>query len=145
MNWKEEAKEKLQKYAAMRVAVVNIPKEIKRLEVDSKSIRSAKIDGSPTPGGGNKREEALINNIAHRQELLWTLEQAQLWLRITDQALTCLSSEEKQLLHRLYIYPKKGNLEQICTELGVEKSSIYRRREKALEHFALALYGAIET
>ena len=145
MNWKEEAKEKLQKYAAMRLAVVNIPKEIKRLEVDSKSIRSAKIDGSPTPGGGNKREEALINNIAHRQELLWTLEQAQLWLRITDQALTCLSSEEKQILHRLYIYPKKGNLERICTELGVEKSSIYRRRDKALEHFALALYGVTQT
>lgn len=145
MNWKEEAKEKLQKYAAMRLAVVNIPKEIKRLEVDSKSIRSAKIDASPTPGGGNKREEALINNIAHRQELLWTLEQAQLWLRITDQALTCLSSEEKQILHRLYIYPKKGNLERICTELGVEKSSIYRRRDKALEHFALALYGVTET
>ena len=87
----------------------------------------------------------MINNIAHRQELIWTLEQAQLWLRITDQALAALSGEERQILHTLYIYPKKGNLEQICTDLGVEKSSIYRRRDKALEHFALALYGATES
>lgn len=145
MNWREEAKEKLKKYGAMRQAVVNIPQEIKRLEVDARSIRSAKIDGAPAAGGGSKREEAMINNIAHRQELIWTLEQAQLWLRITDQALAALNGEERQILHTLYIYPKKGNLEQICTDLGVEKSSIYRRRDKALEHFALALYGATES
>ena len=39
MNWKEEAKEKLKKYAAMRLAIVNIPDEIKRLEIDAKNGR----------------------------------------------------------------------------------------------------------
>ena len=145
MNWKEEAMDKLRKYGAMRTAVVNIPMEIKRLEIDAKSIRSAKIDGSPVPGGGNRREEAMINNIAHRQELAWTLEQANLWLRITDRAFTVLTHEEKQILHRLYIYPEKGNLEKLCAELKIEKSSIYRRRDKALEHFTYALYGITET
>ena len=145
MNWKEEAMDKLRKYGAMRTAVVNIPMEIKRLEIDAKSIRSAKIDGSPIPGGGNRREEAMINNIAHRQELAWTLEQANLWLRITDRAFTVLTHEEKQILHRLYIYPEKGNLEKLCAELKIEKSSIYRRRDKALEHFTYALYGITET
>ena len=145
MNWREEAKEKLRKYSAMRLGVVNIPVEIKRLEVDAKSIRSAKIDATPMPGGGNRREEALLNNIAHRQELTWTLEQAKLWLRITDRALTTLSSEDKQILHMLYIYPQKGNLEQLCTKLNIEKSSTYRRRDKALERFALSLYGTTES
>lgn len=141
MNWKTEAKEKLRKYGAMRLAVVNIPDEIKRLEIDAKGIRSAKSDATPVAGGGNRREEAMINNIVHRQELAWTLEQAQLWLRSVDRGFTALNSEEKKILHRLYIYPEKGNLEQLCKELGMETSTVYRRRDKALEHFTLALYG----
>ena len=141
MNWKTEAKEKLRRYDAMRLATINIPREIQRLEIDAQSIRSARTDATPVSGGGNRREEAMMNNILHRQELAWTLQQAQMWLQTTDRALTALTPEEKQILHRLYIYPEKGNLERLCKELGVEASSIYRRRDKALEHFTLAFYG----
>ena len=104
MNWKQEAKEKLRRYNAMRLATINIPQELERLEIDARSIRSAKTDGTPVAGGGNKREEALINNILHRQELTWTLQQAQLWLQITDRALSALSSDEKQILHSLMLW-----------------------------------------
>lgn len=144
MNWKAEAKEKLRRYDAMRLATINIPEEVQRLEVDAQAIRSAKLDGAVVSGGGNRREDALLNNIIHRQELLWTLEQAQLWLKTTDRALSALSSEEKLLLHRLYIYPEMGAPERLCKELAVETSSIYRRRDKALRHFTLAYYGIDE-
>ena len=141
MNWKAEAKEKLRRYDAMRLATVNIPEEMERLEIDAQSIRAARTDGTPVKGGGNRREEALLNNIVHRQELAWTLQQAQNWLKTTDRALTALNNEEKLILHRLYIYPERGNLERLCGELGMESSSVYRRRDKALRHFTLAYYG----
>ena len=99
----DEAKEKLQRYDAMRLATINIPQEIQRLEIDAQSIRSARTDSATVEGGGNRREEAMINNILHRQELTWTLQQAQIWLQTTDRALTALNSVEKQILHRLYI------------------------------------------
>ena len=141
MNWKAEAKEKLRRYDAMRLATVNIPEEMERLEIDAQGIRAARTDGTPVKGGGNRREEALLNNIVHRQELAWTLQQAQNWLKTTDRALTALNNEEKLILHRLYIYPERGNLERLCGELGMESSSVYRRRDKALRHFTLAYYG----
>ena len=141
MNWKAEAKEKLRKYDAMRLATINIPQEIERLEIDARSIRSARTDATPVTGGGNRREEAMLNNIIHRQELAWTLEQAHLWLQSTDRALTALTNEEKLILHRLYIYPEKGGLDRLCKELDVESSSVYRRRDRALMHFTLAYYG----
>ena len=144
MNWKAEAKEKLRRYDAMRLAAINIPEELERLELDAQAIRSAKVDGDVVSGGGSKREEALINNIIERQELLWTLQQAQLWLKTTDRALSALSKDEKLLLHSLYIYPEMGALERLCKELGMETSSIYRRRDKALKHFTLAYYGIAE-
>ena len=61
MNWKAEAKEKLQRYDAMRLATINIPEEIARLELDARSIRAARAD-APVTHGGNRREEALLNN-----------------------------------------------------------------------------------
>lgn len=144
MNWKSEAKEKLRRYDAMRLATINIPEEMERLEIDARSIRAARTDATPVRGGGNRREEAMLNNIVHRQELAWTLQQAQNWLKTTDRALTALTNEEKLILHRLYIYPEKGGLERLCKELGVENSSIYRRRDKALQRFTLAYYGITE-
>lgn len=144
MNWKAEAKEKLRRYDAMRLATINIPEELERLELDAQSIRSAKLDGDVVAGGGNKREDALLNNIIERQELCWTLQQAQLWLKTTDRALSALSKEERLILHRLYIYPEIGAPERLCKELRMETSSVYRRRDKALRHFTLAYYGIDE-
>lgn len=141
MNWRAEAKEKLQRYDAMRLATINIPEEIARLEIDAHSIRSAKLDALSVSGSGGRREDALLNNLIQRQELSRTLQQAQSWLKTTDRALTALTREEKQILHRLYVYPQPGAVEELCRELGVEVSSVYRRRDKALRHFVLAYYG----
>ena len=141
MNWKSEAKEKLRRYDAMRLATINIPQEIQRLEIDFHSIRSSRTDATPVNGGGSKREEALLNNIIHRQELTRALKQAQCWLKTTDRALTALSSEEKLILHRLFIYPEHGAVTRLSEELGVDTSVVYRRSEKALKRFTLAYYG----
>lgn len=141
MNWKAEAKEKLRRYDAMRLATINIPEELERLEIDAQSIRAAKYDNTVVNSGGSHREDAMLSNIIHRQELAWTLQQAQSWLKTTDRALTALTKEEKLILHRLYIYPEAGALERLCKELGVEVSSIYRRRDRALKHFTMAFYG----
>lgn len=145
MNWKSEAKEKLRRYDAMRLAIINIPEELERLESEATSIRSARTDRVPVKGGGSQREDAMLNNIVHRQELTWTLQQAQLWIKTTDRAMEALSQEEKLILYRLYIYPTKGNIERLCKELNVETSTIYRKRDKALRSFTLAFYGATET
>ena len=144
MNWKSEAKEKLQRYDAMRLATINIPQELERLEIDAQSIRSTRMDAVGRSSDNRRREEALLNNIIHRQELLWTLEQAQMWLKSTDRALTALTNDEKLILHRLYIYPEKGGVERLCKELGLEVSTIYRRRDRALRRFTLAYYGIDE-
>lgn len=145
MNWKAEAIEKLRRYDAMQQAVVNIPEEIQRLEIAATSIRGSRMDKIPVKEGGNGREEAMLNNIMYRQELEWSLQQAQSWIKSVDRALSALNPEEKLVIHRLYIYPARGNVERLCSTLGVEQSTVYRKRDKALRKFTLALYGFTET
>lgn len=130
MNRKQEAAEKLRQYDAMQRARENLPREIQRLRVAALRLREKGED-----------QALLADNLTQRQELQWTLEETKCWLDVTERALKGLSRQEKHILHRLFISPEKGSIQLLCQELGVEQSSVYRRREKALEHFATALYG----
>ena len=144
MKWKDEAMEKLRRYHGMRQAEKNIPEEIDRLKAEACSIRSAATDSVSVKGGGNRREDALINNLAEQQELEWNLQQVKRWLTTTDRGLAALSPDERLILQRMYLFPERGAIDRLCNELGVEQSSIYRRRDQALHRFTVAMYGFLD-
>lgn len=141
MQWKYEAIEKLRGYTAHKQALESIPREIKRLEDAYAGIRSATTDGTPVAGGGNTREDMLLSNIVHREELERTLRQAKAWVLLVDAGLRVLDKEERLVLDRFYINRARGNVDRLCAEMGREKSVVYDRRDKALRHFTMALYG----
>lgn len=145
MNWKREAADKLKNYEAHKQALECLPKEIKRLESVYTGIRSATTDGTPISGGGNTREDSMLSNIVHRDELKRRLKEARLWVAQVDKALAVLDDEERLVLNRFYIHRAKGAVEALCESLNLEKSAVYDRRDKALRHFTLALYGVTET
>lgn len=140
MNWKEEAAEKLRRYDAMRTALTNIPQELERLEQEASAIRSARTDKVKVTSKGC-REDDLINNLVQRQELEHNFRQTESWLQITDRALDVLPPDDRLVLQRLFITKERDSLSRLCSELGVEQSSIYRKRDKALHRFTIALYG----
>ena len=145
MNWKREAIDKLKNYEAHREALENIPKEIKRLESAYAGIRSATTDGTPVSGGGNTREDSMLSNIVHRDELKRRLKEARLWVAQVDKALAVLDDEERLVLDRFYIHRTKGNVGELCERLNVEQATVYRKRDSALRRFTIALYGVTET
>lgn len=145
MNWKREAADKLRNYEAHRQALRSIPEEIKRLESAYAGIRSATSDSTPVSGGGSTREDALLSNIVHREELARRLEESRLWVEMVNKAFGVLTNEERLVLDQMYIHRAKGSIDSLCTQMKVEKATIYRRRDAALRHFTLALYGAAET
>lgn len=145
MNWKYEAIDKLKGYEAHKRALENIPEEIKRLEEAFVSIKSAAADSTPVSGGGNTREDFMLSNIAHREELERTLKQARAWVKMVDAGLEILNNEERLVLERFYIHRAKGNVSRVCDELGLQdERSAYKRKDKALRHFTLAMYGVTE-
>lgn len=145
MNWKREAIDKLKNYEAHREALENIPKEIRRLESAYAGIRSATTDGTPVSGGGNTREDSMLSNIVHRDELKRRLKEARLWVAQVDKALSVLDDEERLVLDRFYIHRAKGNVGELCERLNLEKTAVYDRRDKALRRFTIALYGVTDT
>ncbi len=145
MKWKNEAMEKLKKYDAMRMALKNIPEEIRRLKSEANIMRRASLETPFVRFSGGRREEAMLSNIVQRQELEWTLKQVKHWLSVTDRGLLALPEDERLVLQRLYLYPEKGAVDRLCAELGIEQSSVYRKRDQALERFTVAMYGFPES
>lgn len=145
MNWKSEAIDRLRRYDSMKTAVQSIPDEIRRMEMEATSIKAVRTDKVPIKSSAVDRNDALINNMVRREELEWTLEQAKLWVKTTDTALSNLTPEDKLILHRLFIANERGNIERLCQELNCEQSTVYRKRDQALYRFTVALYGFVET
>lgn len=145
MNWRKEALEKLGRYDELCRAAENIPQQILLLKDQYGAVRKGWSDSPGVRATARSREDAIINNIAARQELQWSLEQTRRWIRLMDRGLAVLDDREKAILEQLYIYPRAGAMERLCAELGVEKTSIYRRRDRALEKFTRAMYGFTES
>lgn len=144
MNWKEEVVERLGRYAAMETAVQVIPVELQRLEQEASSLSCSLPGGSGSKSSLRGREDMLLSILVRRQELEKNHANASLWLQSMDKALGQLTREEKNILERMHIR-RDRDLHKLCAELGVEKTSLYRRRDAALKHLTLALYGALET
>ena len=145
MDWKQEAAEKLTQYEARRQALESIPAEIRRLELDYSGLRASAADSIPTPGGGSRREDAMLTNIVRREELARQLESARAWVALADGGLAALDEEDRLVLDRFYVHRHKGACERLCEELDREKAQVYRRRDRALKRFTLALYGGLES
>ena len=146
MDWKSIAIEKLKDYQAKRQALESISLEIAQVESAMISIRSVSADATPVKNSkGNGREDMLLNSIVRKDELQRILERTQLWIKEIDGALAILDPEERKILEYLCIYPTKDGLERLCDELYIEPRGIYKRREKALRKFTIALYGCTES
>ncbi|MEG1239949.1 MAG: hypothetical protein RSD46_01230 [Oscillospiraceae bacterium] len=145
MDWKREAVDKLKCYEAKRSSAERAEMEMRRLEGDMASIRSATTDGTPVSGGSSTREDMMINNIAHRDELKRAMQEAKAWVKIVESGLAVLDEEERLLLDRFFIHRAMDYVDRLCGELNLEKSRVYERKDMALRHFTMALYGVTET
>lgn len=144
MNWKKEAIEKLKEYNARKQAIASIPMEIAQLESAVRGIRSASADGVAISGGGSGREDMLLSNICKREELKRSLASAKVWVSQVDTALSVLDQEGRLTLDRFYINPARGNVDRLCAELNVEKTQVYAKKDAAMRHFTIGLYGCTE-
>ena len=73
------------------------------------------------------------------------MQESKLWVDVVDAALGVLGDEERLVLDQFYIHLARGAVRELCERLNLEKSAVYDRRDKALRHFTLALYGVTET
>ena len=62
---------------------------------------------------------------------------------LLEGALQVLNPEERIVAEMLLICPQRGNVQRLCEILHVEQSSVYRRRDRAIQKVGTALCGEV--
>ena len=145
MNCIKEAESKLREYDTRKQALKSLKDQIRTLEMEMNNVRSATTDGTAIRGGGNRRENMLVNNIAEREELKRAYVITESWLHAVEKALNTLEEEERYILDLFYIRNQKGRVERLCEKMHVEQAEVYRRKNAALKKFTYCFYGVTET
>lgn len=139
--WKKQAMNDLEMYEARKQALINIPDQIRELEEKLTSIRSQTADSVSVKGGGGSRDDAYLNNIVARDQLQANLEEARRAVSRVTGALSVLNQEEKEILERFYMRPEKGVAFNMADEMGIDRKTVYHRKDAALKKFAAAMYN----
>jgi len=72
----------------------------------------------------------------HRDEVIKALRQLprlRLQVERMENALAELTEEEAHIITTLFVNPKRNGIESLCEMLEIERTSVYRRRNKALK------------
>ena len=143
MNFRKEAAEKLRYYKLKKYSLQVATEEYTRLGDEMAALHAAS-DGDRVTGGEGDREAVLISLIEKRDALSVAIKNTRTWIRVVDKAMAALDDEDRLILTTLYIERTKDGIELLCNTLFVEKATIYRRKNRALRNFTIAMFGCEE-
>lgn len=135
---------RLRNLEQVRYSIPSMEGRIAALKLQFGALRSATVDGTPVQGGVSGREDALIGNIAERQQLEKNLQFARAEVGELDAAMAQLSPDERTVLDKFYVRRQRYSADAIAEELHCDRATVYRIRDRGLIALARCLYGRVE-
>jgi len=140
VNFRKEAVEKLRYYKLKKYSLQVAMEEYNRLGDEMAALHAAS-DGDRVTGGEGDREAVLISLIEKRDALSVAIKNTRTWIRVVDKAMAALGDDDRLILNTLYVEKTNGGINHLCERLFVEKTTVYRRRDRAIREFTIAMYG----
>lgn len=134
----------LKDYSSMQYIIDHTDEEIAGIQERMNSPRSAKLTGITSvhdPKAGENKLAACIDEIDVLKE---RYRQALEYMNWFQPAWEALSEEERFVLQEFYLNVEHKQIQavlNICDRFNIERSSAYNKKNRALQHLALLLYG----
>ncbi|TES51700.1 hypothetical protein E2L07_15385 [Halalkalibacterium halodurans] len=134
----------LKDYSSMKYIIEHTDEDIATLNEKMTSPASSVLNGMPSthdPKTGEKRLIATINEIDVLKE---RYRQALEYMEWFQPAWDELTEEERYVLTEFYLNEEQKQIDavyNICEHFNIERSSAYNKKNRALHHLALLLYG----
>ncbi len=135
MDWKLCAIDDLRRYKQMKIGVLNSKDKLRLISAAASSPRTSLGKRNPI------NNPSLINTLVEKEKLSSNIKSTQKLLKIIERGLDSLTDEERALLEKFYMSDCPSNIRHLCEEFGYEQRSLYRKRDRALARFTLAMYG----
>ena len=134
----------LKDYSSMKYIIDHADEDIATIHERMGSPSASVLNGMPSvhdPKAGEKRLISCINEIdvlkeRYRQALEYMEWFQPAWDELTD--------DERYVLKKFYLNAEQKQIDAIyciCEHLHIERSSAYNKKNRALQHLALLLYG----
>lgn len=143
LDKRSAALDALKDHSSMGYIIRNHPDALEEAEERLTSVHLPAPTGMPrahNPHAGESRLAASLDEIDVLKERYRRALEYMEWFQ---PAWDALSEEERNILTMLFLTDgmKSEAVEALGERLGLERAQVYRRKEKAVAHLALLLYG----
>ena len=131
-------------YASMRFIIDNTGEEIRNTNDYMVGVGGVRLDGMPHSHNPHAGEERIVNGIEEIDILKERYRQAVEYMDWFKPAWEQLSDEERYCLETFYGDANSyGNsaAATIADSFSIEQSSAYKRKNRALDHLTVLLFG----
>jgi hypothetical protein len=138
----KKTEEVLHKYSDMQFIIDSTDEKIKETEVMMIGVKSPSLDGMPKIHNPNAHEERILKGTEQLDVLQERYQKATTYMSWVKPAFSQLSDDEQFILTEFYLSPDRSiALYTVSTYFHVERSTVYARKSKALDHLSTLLYG----
>lgn len=137
-NCKSQAIKDLKDYNYLKSSLSTLPK---RIEVMRSCALPSGSGFVSVPSGCTPGDDKMINYLSHIEHLENILAANTLKVQCIETALAALPAKDKELLASYYINRQRNTVTNLAYKSFSDRSSIYRRAQRALEKYILAFFG----
>lgn len=144
MKWRDMAIQDLRRYMGLVNGIKNIKERIEIMELKTKDVRVSKITNIPHSNNSNTSQDTILDNLVFKEKLKYLLMADVKLVNIIERGVKALSEQEQMVIYNFYIDRKDNHIQKLEKKLHLERSQIYKLKDKALYNFTLNMYGITE-
>ena len=144
LDKRSAAVDALKDYGSMKFIISHTDDEIKSAYEKMEGISSPQLDGMPHSHNPQASEDRIIKGIEEIDVLKERYRQAVEYMAWFVPAWEELTEDERYVLQTFYGEDNQygaSAIYDICDHFGIERSSAYNRKNRALSHLAILLFG----
>ena len=135
----------LQDYAVMEQIIESTDEQIKAAYADAASPASPRMDGTPPSGDLHASENRIVASIERIAAYKARYLQARQYMDWFLPAWEVIAEDDRFILEGFFLSEgtQDEKVSMIADHFYVERDTVYRRKNRALDRFATALYGQL--
>lgn len=144
LDKKTAAIDALKDYSSMEYIIQNHPDEVEDVRDRMMALPSGASDGMPRQRDPHATEARLASSLDEIDVLKERYRRALEYMEWFGPAWDALSDDEQFVLSEFYLHDDCKQIDaigNICDRFHIERSSVYKKKNRALEHLSTLLYG----
>ena len=135
----------LQDYAVMEQIIESTDEQIKAAYADAASPASPRMDGTPPSGNLHASENRIVATIERIDTYTARYAEARQYMDWFLPAWEVIAEDDRFILEGFFLSEgtQDEKVSMIADHFYVERDTVYRRKNRALDRFATALYGQL--